>query len=248
MGLEYLIFDARGDYRDILSTPRTFVNRKLASLYNVRAPVREGFGELILAEDDPRRGLLGQVSFLALNAHPTSSSATLRGIFVRQKLLCDSIPSPPSNVDTSIPEPSGEAPTLRDRIREHSDNLLCSNCHAFMDPIGLGLENFDGIGRFRAADNGAAIDASGSLDGERFEGPLTLYEAIKSSPRFGVCLTQKLYQHVTGREVAADDRPMVEALAMHFAAAEYDVLTLMFDVATSPRFRDVSEPSLQGGE
>lgn len=237
--VERLVVDERGDYRDVMTTRETVVDRKLASIYNVRAPAREGFGPVELPFDGPRRGLLGHVSTLALHSHPVSTSATLRGMFVREALLCQTIPDPPAGVDTSIPEPSGAAPTLRDRIDEHLASPECRGCHLITDPIGLGLEHFDGLGRFRSDDNGAAIDASGSLDGQPFDGPEGLADAIRSHPDFVPCLVERLYRHALGREVDDGDAALLAALTDRFAAGGHDVLGLMLDIVESPAFRRV---------
>lgn len=234
--IERLVVDERGDYRDIMTTRRTVVDRKLASIYNVRAPARDGFGEVELPADGLRRGLLGHVSVLALHSHPVSTSATLRGMFVRETLLCQTIPDPPSGVDTSIPEPSGTAPTLRDRIDEHLESPACRGCHLVTDPIGLGLEHFDGLGRFRTTDGGAAIDASGDLDGAPFDDPLTLADAIREHPDFVPCLVERLYRHALGREPAAGDEALLDALTARFVGRRHDVLGLMLDIAESPAF------------
>ena len=152
--IEYLVFDLEADYRELMTTRETFINPRLAAIYNIPAPSPEGFAYAQLPDDSARSGLLGQVSFLAGHSHQVSSSATLRGKAVRTILLCQSIPAPPVDVDTSIPEPSGNALTLRDRVAEHLENPSCSACHLMTDPIGLALENFDSIGRWRDRDNG----------------------------------------------------------------------------------------------
>lgn len=242
-GIERWVVDERGDYREVMTSRRAWVDAKLASVYRVRAAVREGFGAVELPADGARVGLLGQVSVLALQSHPVSTSATLRGKFVREALLCQVIPDPPAGVDTSIPAPSGRAPTLRDRIEEHLESPACAGCHRVTDGIGLGLEHFDGIGRFRASDNGAVIDARGDLDGVAFDGPVELAAAIAAHPRFGPCLVERLYRYGIGREPGAGDEAMLDALALRFAADGHDVLGAMVELAMSPAFRRVG-----GGE
>src|SRR5690606_2122863 len=116
---EELALERDGDLRDLITQRRTHLDRNLAMLYGVPAPAREGFGATELPADGPRVGLLGHASVLSLYAHPSSSSATLRGKFVRETLLCQEILPAPAGVDTSIPEPSPDAPTLRDRIAVH---------------------------------------------------------------------------------------------------------------------------------
>src|SRR5689334_24317387 len=105
-----------------MTTRKTFVTAKLASMYQVAAPNATGFAQVELPENGLRRGLLGHISVLASNAHPTSSSATLRGKFVREKLLCMPIPLPPVDLNTGLPEPSENARTLRERAIVHFAN------------------------------------------------------------------------------------------------------------------------------
>ena len=114
--IEWLVFEQDADYRDLFLTRTTFVNRRLASIYNIPAPIDEGFGMVNLPEYEPRRGVLGHVSFLALQSHPVGTSATLRGLFIREKLLCGVVPSPPTELNTAIPEPGPEAITLKQRL------------------------------------------------------------------------------------------------------------------------------------
>jgi hypothetical protein len=251
--LEHHVFDERGDFRDILTTKTTFVNRELAAVYNVRAPVREGFGRVDFAEDDMRAGLLGHASILSLYSHPVATSPTLRGMFVRTRLLCQMIPPPPADVDTSIPEPSGDAPTLRARIQEHLQNPACSSCHQLTDPIGLGMENFDGVGRFRDTENGYAIDASGTFDRTDFTDMSGLAVALRDHPKLTSCFARSLYGYATGQEVRSNEQALVDALDANFSSVDYDVLELMKLVVTSSGFRyagvsDDADAAQQGGQ
>lgn len=241
LGFEHLAFEEEGDYRDLFTTRRTFVNPKLASMYQVAAPSADGFTLVDLPADIPRRGLLGQISLLALYAHPTSSSATLRGKLVRTVLLCGEIPPPPADVNTALPEPSQEAATLRERVKIHLEDPFCSSCHLAMDPIGLGLENFDGVGRWRAKDNGAVIDASGDLDGAPFADPLELTSRVRNHPDLAQCLVRRMYEYATSSSTRAAEDDVVTALTAHFAASGYKVKTLMYGIATSPGFRLVGD-------
>ncbi len=238
---EDLVFDRDEDVRQVFTTRRTFVNPKLASMYQVMAPDPNGFAPVELPEDAPRRGLLGHVSILALYAHPTSSSATLRGKFVREQLLCATIPPPPVNVNTALPEPTEKAKTLRDRVKIHLEGDACRGCHQVMDPIGLGLENFDTVGRWRTNENGAPIDPSGVLDGVPFANAKELGQALHDHPSFGPCLTRKVFQYATGFTAGDADEPTITALAERFAAADHRVKVLIEAVATSPAFRALGE-------
>jgi len=238
LGIDAIVF-ADEDWRTFFTTRRTFLDPVLASLYNVRSPAREGFAETTLPDDGLRAGFLGQASFLALQAHPTSSSATLRGAFLREVLLCQPIPAPPADVDTSIPEADATSPTLRQRIETHLSDPTCAGCHQLTDPIGLGLENFDGLGATRLTENDATIDASGDLDGASFGGPVALGSAVAAHPRVGPCLTETLYRYATARSLSDGEDALVDWHAAGFEESGYRVRALLTDIATSPGFRRV---------
>lgn len=236
--IDDLVFARDADFRGFLTERRTFVDRKLAALYGVRAPAREGFAPVDLPPESGRRGFLGHISFLALNSHPTSTSATLRGKFVREKLLCDVVPPPPSDVDTSIPEPSGTAVTLRDRVAEHLENPSCAGCHALTDRVGLAFETFDGLGIARQTEHGAPIDPSGDLDGAPFDDAAELAELVAADPGFDFCVARHVFRYGTGDLDSRDQRAFVQALADGFAADGHRFESLLFAFITSPAFRE----------
>lgn len=240
--LAWLVLDVEGDYRAAFTDQTTFLNRKLAALYGVPAPAAEGFARADLPADGPRAGLLGQASFLAQHAHPVSSSATLRGRFIRETLLCGTIPAPPADVDTSLPEPSGDLPTLRDRVAVHMTAPSCAGCHQVMDPIGLGLEQFDGLGRFRETENDTPIDASGALDGVPFADARGLGEAIAAHPKLTACLTRKLYSYALGRAPTVGEAGELVRLEAAFAASGYRVKALLAAIALSDGLRTIAAP------
>jgi hypothetical protein len=235
--IEDMIFDEQADYRALFTTRKTYLDRRLASIYGVRAPARDGFAPTRWDDGSPRAGVLTHISLLALNSHPVASSATLRGKFVRRTLLCGTIPPPPTDVDTSIPEPSGDAVTLRDRLAEHQEVEFCASCHKSMDPIGLGLENFDALGQYRTRENGELIDASGDLDGIPFEDARTLGEAIASHPDLGPCLVKNLYRYANARLETYAERDLIAYLAEVFEYYDYRVLDLMRELVLSDGFR-----------
>lgn len=234
---EHIVFDLDSDVRDILLTRDTFIDRKLASVYGVRAPSATGFALTTLPADQPRQGLLMQASVLALFAHPVSTSPTLRGRFVRETLLCQQIPSPPVNVNTGIPEPSPELPTLRLRLQRHAGDPFCAMCHNRMDPIGLGLENFDGLAQFRTTENNTPIDASGDLDGVAFTDAGGLAQAVHDHRDFPSCVVSRLYSFAYGHAVEDGERNEVEFLTREFKSNGHRIQQLMTNIAISPQFR-----------
>jgi hypothetical protein len=239
--LEKIILDDDGDFRTFFTSRRSFVNRRLAAIYEIPAPSKTGFGEVTFPEKSGRRGFLGQVSFLALQSHPTATSAVLRGKFIRTVLLCGNIPPPPVGVNTGLPEPSASARTLRERSLNHQKDPVCAACHSAMDPIGFGLETFDSIGHARTTDNGAPIDTTGSLDEMAFRGPEDLGEAVTKHPKFGYCLARNMYRYATGNVEASGETELVEALTKSFVDSGYKVKTLISALTTSPGFRRAAE-------
>ncbi len=240
-GVEHLVFQEDADIRTLFTTRRTWVNKRLAAIYNIPAVTSEGFGEVMLPLEGQRAGFFGQVSFLGLHAHPVSSSPTLRGVFVREELLCQSVPSPPADTNTAIPEPSPDAITLKDRLQEHMTNPSCAGCHAFTDPIGFGLESFDGIGRYRILDNGGAIDPSGSLDEVEFADAIELMEGVANHPEFPACFVEKLYAYANSRGPTPGEAALLAQLTDTFITGGHRVLPLMEAIVMSPGFRQLQE-------
>lgn len=240
---EHQVFDLDADVRDVLTTRHTFVNPKLASMYEIPAPAPGAFGPVDLPDDGRRRGLLGQIGILALYAHPTSSSSTLRGKFIRTVLLCGVIPPPPVNVNTSLPEVDPNAPTLRDRMKQHMQNPTCNGCHARMDPIGLGLENFDSVGRFREKDHGAPIDPSGTLDDAPFADAWELAQVVHDHPGLPGCIAKNVFRYATGFHEGDGDGVTIDGLTWELRASGHRMQALFLAVAMSSAFRLQTPPS-----
>lgn len=239
--VEDVVFERDAGYGELVNSRRTFVNRKLAALYGLPAPSLDGFGAVEHPESSLRRGILGQIGFLAMQAHPTSSSATLRGKFIQQVLLCTKIPLPPADVNTAIPEATEARPTMRERIAVHLEVRSCAQCHRIMDPIGLALETFDGIGAARTTENGARIDPSGELDGVPFSDARGLAAVVANHPRLAECAARKLFRYATGVVETEGNDPEIEKLASDFKAGGLRFKRLLRAVALTPGFRYAAE-------
>jgi hypothetical protein len=240
--INHLIVENK-NYRDLFTTRSTFMNPDLAVLEEAATP--PGWVPYTLPADSQRAGLLTQVSFLSLHAHPGRGSPTLRGKALREILLCQKVPTPPPNVDFSIVNnPDSRYPTQRDRVMAHNENPSCAGCHKIMDPIGLGLENFDGSGSFRATENGVQIDASGTLDGVDFKDALGLAEALRDNPALPECLVQRLYHYSVGGPPAAESqhRAFLDYVNEEFALDEYRLRDLLRTIALSDAFTRIEEP------
>jgi hypothetical protein len=210
---------------------------------------RNGWESAQYPANSGRAGILTNVSFLALHSHPGRSSSTLRGKSIRQVFLCQTIPDPPNNVDFSVVQDSSNSamPTARIRLEAHRTSPACAACHRLMDPLGLTLENFDGVGSFRAQENGAQIDASGSLDGHDFQGAEGLGQAMHDNPQTSRCLVDRMYRSAVGRSILLPaERPYMDYLNQVFQVDGYRVPDLMRTIALSRTFYVVSAPD-QGG-
>lgn len=228
------------DFRSIFNSGKTFVNGALAELYDVSGVTGDQFVEVELPAGTKRRGLLGNASILSLYAHASVSSATLRGKFIRQILLCQAIPAPPPDVDTTLPDES-EAATARERLSIHSTNPSCAGCHRLMDPLGLGLENFDAIGAYRAQDNDVTIDASGDVDGVPFTDPAGLADALAQHPDVPSCLSRVVFRYAWGRLEGRADEPFITELTQAFQGSSYQMRQLLTSTVSAPSFVNVGE-------
>ncbi len=240
LDLEKLVIAEDGDFRGILTSTRTHVDRTLAAVYRVPAPSVDGFALTVLPPDQGRVGLFGHASFLALNSHAASTSAVKRGKFVQEVLLCNPIPPPPPNVNTVLPEVTEEAVTLRDRVGIHLTDPVCASCHELMDPIGLAFETFDAIGTFRSHDQHVEIDASGVLRDAAFDDAAGLARVIAADPNFTKCFVDTLHSYAVGTPADGRARGELDELRDRFVESGYRVLEVMRAIATSPRFWDAA--------
>jgi hypothetical protein len=229
-----------GDYRDLFTGRSTFMSPALAIIYGV--PAQPGWSSHTFPEGSPRGGLLTQVSFLSLHAHPGRSSVTLRGKALRELFLCQTVPEPPPGIDFSVvSNPDSAYPTQRQRVAAHLETPSCAGCHRITDPIGLSLEQFDGAGAYRTTENGATIDASGGLDGFEFDGALGLGEALRENPELPRCLVQRVYSYGTGGPPPLEAREVMDYFNEEFALNGYRLRELLRMIALSTAFSRVQQ-------
>jgi hypothetical protein len=231
------------DMHLMLLSDETFVDRRLAALYGIPTPSLEGFQRVTLPPWTGRRGFLGQASFLLMESHPTSTSVTLRGQFIRERLLCLPVPAPPADVDTAIPEPSSTARTMRERLAVHLENPTCASCHGLTDPIGLSFENFDGLGQWRETENGVEIDSSGEMDGVQFRDAWELADVIASQPEFASCMVQGWLRYARSAVEVRTQRVAIPLLTDTFAQGGFRFRDLIEATVLSPAFRTLADPA-----
>ena len=227
----------QGDYRTLFTSTTTHVDSGLAALYGLDTPA-EPFASVELSASGARAGLLTHASLLALSAHPSRSSPTLRGKYVRERLLCQTIPPPPPTVNTTLPEVS-TAPTARDRLTVHRTDPACAGCHSLTDPLGLGLENFDGIGAYRAQENGVDIDPSGVLDGVAFVSARELGAVVGEHPALSRCFVTTMLRYARGTVEDRTESAWIRLLSEQFVESGYRLQPLMRAMVLSAAFRKV---------
>ncbi len=227
----------------LLTADFTFVNDRLAAHYGLPLPGTTELTRVSLADHPERVGFLSHASFLTIQSRPQRTSPVLRGRWVLDELLCSPIPDPPPDVNlASIDEGVGQGLSQREVLAQHREDPRCGACHNLMDPIGLGLENFDGIGAYRTTDEGVPIEAAGQLPtGEEFRGSAELATLIAGRPEFAKCVTRRLYSYALGRnpELIDDDhldRGMLAHLESRLMESGYSFSELVSELVLSPTF------------
>jgi mono/diheme cytochrome c family protein len=226
---------------DLLTANDTFLNDRLAKHYGITSVHGPQFRRVTL--DDPRRwGLTGKGAVLLRTSYGDRTSPVLRGAWVMGKLMGTPPTPPPPDVDTDLSTPKGEAPkTVRARLEKHRTKPGCNQCHGVIDPIGLALENFDAVGRWRDVDQEAKapIDAKTVLpNGRAVDGPAELRAALfDGRDLFVRAFTEKLMMYALGRELKAYDMPQVRAVVRRAAAQDYRLSAIVAGIVASDSFR-----------
>jgi hypothetical protein len=224
---------------DFIDANYTFLNERLAQFYNIPGVKGPEFRQVLLDGDTQRGGILTQASILTVSSYATRTSPVLRGKWILENILNAPPPPPPPGVPNLDETKVGSSASLRQQLEEHRKNATCASCHARMDPLGFGLENFDAIGAWRTHDGKFPIDASGTLpDGRSFQGPQELKAIIKADREaFVECLTEKLLTYALGRGLERYDRPAVKQIAARVAASDYRFSSLVLEIASSLPFQ-----------
>jgi hypothetical protein len=224
---------------ELLTADYTFVNGRLAQHYGIPSVYGSHFRQVPVT-DEARRGLLGHASILTVTSYPNRTSPVLRGKWVLENVLGTPAPPPLPNVPALEENEAGKvARTLRERLAEHRANPVCATCHDVMDPIGLGLENFDAVGRWRTREPGGDVDARGQLaDGTPIDGAAALREALTSDPeQFARVVTAKLLTYALGRGLEAYDMPTVRKIVRDAEDDDYRFSALVHGIVNSVPFR-----------
>jgi len=240
---ESVAFDEPASALTLFSTPKVTVNAELAKLYGLDATglTSTTFKTVTLPADNPRMGILSKAGFLSQFANQKEGSPTLRGKFIRDTLMCKSVPPPPPGVNFMLADPPADQPmTKRQRLEAHRVNPSCAGCHALMDPLGLPLETFDAIGAYRTMDRGLTIDPSGDVDGQAVADARAMGSAMGASAAIANCMVRRFYTYAVGYDERDVDGSVVNALAASFEASGFKLRDLVLATVTHDAFSAVA--------
>jgi len=224
---------------DLLTANYTFLNERLAKHYGIPNVYGSRFRRVTLDSESMRGGLLGQGSILTVTSYGNRTSPVLRGKWIMENILGAAPPPPPANVPPLKENAEGDkVQAMRERMAQHRANPACAGCHQLMDPIGFSTENFDAIGRWRRADGGTPIDASGNLpDGIAFQGVSGLRAALLKKPELFVStMTEKLLTYGLGRGLQYYDAPAVRAIVSGSRGNQYRFSSIIVGIVNSTPF------------
>jgi hypothetical protein len=238
--IDAVLFEGDGSLNTLYTAPYSFINDTLAQAYGLPSPGAAGTLVKTTLPASERAGLLTQASLLATHAKAYDSFPIARGKLVRVGLLCQSLPPMPPNIVVS-PPPQDPNLTTRERFAQHSADPGCSGCHALLDPLGFGLENYDGIGRYRTHENGKPIDAQGLITGSRdvdgpYQGGPELATKLGQSLEAKECLALKALKWSLGREDVSGERELVNTIAASLAPGGLDLREVLVSLTKTPQF------------
>lgn len=241
--------------RNFLDSDFAMLNRRLGRHYGIQGVKGSQVQKVKLPEDSVRGGVLTQGAVLKVTANGTNTSPVVRGVWVLENILGQTVPPPPPNIPSIEPDTRGTA-TIREQLIKHRELASCSSCHRYIDPPGFALESFDPAGKFREqylrfhvepqhADKGwgkvievGKVDPSGRLSsGEQFADVREFKRLmLENDPRFARCLTEKLVTYALGRELGFSDRELVDAILAKAATKGGGLKTLIHAIIQSPVF------------
>jgi hypothetical protein len=244
--INHAVFESTGKLDELYNADYVFASLPLARYYGLtgggatatKIPGRS------TPQAGARGGLLLLGTVLGMHAHPNESSPVRRGVFVRQRLMCQSLPAPPESLNIM---PPGLDPTLTTRARfaRHSTEDLCKSCHRFIDPVGFGFERYDGVAAYRATEGGQPIDASGEVIGledlnadttVKFDGPADLARILGASPNAQACFARQLFRYARGGEDGGKDACAIRTLQNLFQQNGFDIRRLLLEVVRQKSF------------
>jgi hypothetical protein len=240
--IDRVLFEEKGPWLGLFQVEESFLDDTLAAHYGLALPGSSDPTWVSLAGSG-RRGILSQGAFLSAASNPGDTSPTKRGLLIRSRLLCSPVPPPPPDVPADSPPDPAAADCKWDQYAAHREKSSCAGCHAQMDPIGFGLENYDKEGRFREHDDDrpeCLISGDGELIGAaEFNGPAELSDVLVATGSLEGCATQHFMQFAVGGALGPNHEALSDELTEAFAASDgrFDALMVAFVSAEAFTYR-----------
>ncbi|MFK7770054.1 MAG: DUF1592 domain-containing protein [Mariniblastus sp.] len=241
MSLDYILKNDRS-LLELLDSNYTFLNESLAKLYQIDGVEGREMRRVELPADSVRGGILTQGTILAVTSNPNRTSPVKRGLFVLENLLGTPTSAPPPDIPAleDITEDEEKKLSLRESLELHRKDPNCSSCHNRMDPLGLALENFNAMGKFRTEELGQSINSKGVLiTGESFDniGELKKILATNRKTDFYRCVTEKMLTYALGRSVEHEDIPVVDEIVDKLESKQGRATELIYGIVKSAAFQ-----------
>lgn len=249
MFFEYVIRKDR-PIAELIDSNYTFLNEHLANHYGIPDVKGKHMRRVELPAGSPRGGVLTQGTLLAYTSNPTRTSPVKRGVFILENILGTPPAAPPPNIPSleDITNPDDLAAlSLRETLAMHREDPLCSSCHERMDPLGLALENFNAMGRWRESELNQPIDMAGQLvTGETFDS-IQEFKHVLATERlsdFYYCFSEKLLTYALGRGLEYYDVETVDLLVETLKSSDGRPSALFRAIVSSAPFQQTRHPNL----
>ncbi len=240
--IEQVILEGDGSLETLLTGNYSFMNEELASFYgdDVVEPVTGSEFRQVQLDPTRRAGFLTSAALMATHANLNQSSPVFRGKFVREQLMCNTLPLPPNDLVIEPPELDPNK-TTKEQFEEIGADPACASCHSLMNPIGFIFEHYDGVGQWRDQQNGKDIDAVGEvvqtddIDGT-YDGAIELAQALAASTQVQECVSSQWFRFAYNRSVSQLDSCSVEQINERFAASNFNVRELLVELTQTNAF------------
>jgi hypothetical protein len=239
-----VLHDDHASALTLLTADYTFVNERLAKYYGIPDVYGHNFRRVSLADNVRGGGLLSQGSILLTTSYPTRTSPVIRGKWILSNILGVPPPDPPPNVpalqESVVGQYVGVTTSVRQRLETHRASPACSGCHKVMDPIGLAMDNFDAVGRWRTmSEVGTPLDTASVLfDGTPVDSPATLRAALlKYSDSIVRTMAEKLLVYSLGRGTEYYDAPTIRRIVREAGGVHASLQAIITGIVESEPFR-----------
>ncbi len=240
--IEDVILRGDGSLETLLTADYSFMNEELANFYgdDVLDPVTGTELQRVQLDPTRRAGFLTSAALMATHANLNQSSPVFRGKFVREQLMCNTLPLPPNDLVIEPPELDPNK-TTKEQFEEIGADPSCASCHSLMNPIGFIFEHYDGVGQWRDQQNGKDIDAVGEvvqtedIDGT-YDGAIELARALAGSTQVQECVSSQWFRFAYNRSVTPVDTCSIEQINERFAASNFNIRELLVALTQTNAF------------